>query len=318
MNIVSVSRRTDIPAFYSEWFMNRVRIGHLTVFHPYTKKEIAVSLAPEDVVAFVFWSKNYAPFLPYFDELIRRGYHFYCHFTITGLPKSIETTVIPTNIAIAQFKEIARILSPEHVQWRFDPIVITETTDLSFHKETFERIASALAGSTYRCYTSFMNPYDKALKNLKQASISVSNLPDEQKTLLAASLAEESEKYGITLYACSNDILVGGKVQKASCIDAQILQKITPHPIPTQIVPTRPQCACIKSIDIGAYDTCPHGCLYCYANTNKSVALNRYKEHHSDSESLLISGGSFSSSIIRSAHKLSQGSRLKAMQLQLF
>jgi hypothetical protein len=298
--------------------MNRVRIGHLTVFHPYTKKEIAVSLAPEDVVAFVFWSKNYAPFLPYFDELIRRGYHFYCHFTITGLPKSIETTVIPTNIAIAQFKEIARILSPEHVQWRFDPIVITETTDLSFHKETFERIASALAGSTYRCYTSFMNPYDKALKNLKQASISVSNLPDEQKTLLAASLAEESEKYGITLYACSNDILVGGKVQKASCIDAQILQKITPHPIPTQIVPTRPQCACIKSIDIGAYDTCPHGCLYCYANTNKSVALKRYKEHHSDSESLLISGDSFSSSIIRSAHKLSQGSRLKAMQLQLF
>ncbi|MBC8233491.1 DUF1848 family protein, partial [bacterium] len=85
MNIVSVSRRTDIPAFYSKWFMNRLRIRHLTVFHPYTRKEIAVSLAPEDVAAFVFWSKNYAPLLPHFDELIRRSYHFYCHFTITGL-----------------------------------------------------------------------------------------------------------------------------------------------------------------------------------------------------------------------------------------
>jgi len=277
MNIVSVSRRTDIPAFYSEWFMNRVRIRHLTVCHPYTKKDIAVSLSPGDVVAFVFWSKNYAQLLPHFDELIRRGYHFYCHFTITGLPKSIETNVIPTDMAIAQFKEIARRLSPEHVQWRFDPIVITEATGLNFHKETFVRIAKALAGSTYRCYTSFMNPYGKALKNFKQAGISIGTLPDEQKVLFATSLAEEAEKYDMTLYACSNDILLGGKVQKASCIDAKILQKITPHPISAKIASTRPQCACIKSIDIGAYGTCPHGCLYCYANTNKSVALKRYK-----------------------------------------
>ncbi|MFQ6041654.1 MAG: DUF1848 family protein, partial [Candidatus Poribacteria bacterium] len=218
MNIVSVSRRTDIPAFYSEWFMNRVRVGHMTVFHPYTQKEIAVSLVPEDVVAFVFWSKNYAPLLPHFDELTRRGYHFYCHFTITGLPKSIETNVIPTDMAIAQFKEISQRFSPEHVQWRFDPIVITEATDLNFHKENFKRIASALTRSTYRCYTSFMHPYGRALRNFKQAGISVSNLPDEQKALFAASLSEEAGKYGMTLYACSNDILVGGKVQKASCI----------------------------------------------------------------------------------------------------
>ena len=312
MNIVSISRRTDIPAFYSKWFMNRVRIGHLTVFHPYTKKEISVSLVPENVAAFVFWSKNYAPLLLHFDELIRRGYHFYCHFTITGLPKSIETNVIPTNMAIAQFKEIAQRLSPEHVQWRFDPIVITEATGLNFHRETFEHIASALAGSTYRCYTSFMNPYGKALKNFKQAGISVDNLPDEQKALFAASLGEEAEKHGMTLYACSNNLLVGGKVQKASCIDAKILQKITPHPIPIKIAPTRPQCACIKSIDIGAYDTCPHGCLYCYANTNKSVALKRYEHHCPDSESLLIPVGS------PSINKQSNGNRLKSLQLQLF
>lgn len=277
MDVISVSRRTDIPAFYSEWFMNCIRKGWVSFVHPFSKKEYFVPLSPHDVTALVFWSKNYGPLIPYLAELEDRGYYFYFHFTITGLPRALEPGASSTEEAISQFRTIATRLSPLHIQWRFDPIVITDEIDISFEIKTFERIAAALEGYTYRCYISFVHLYQRVTRNFRKRGITFRDLEDQEKIELANRISEVGKNYGIALYACCNDLLVDGQVHKAHCIDPEILLQITPHSIThLKISPTRPQCGCLKSIDIGRYDSCPHGCLYCYANANKSIVLKNY------------------------------------------
>jgi len=288
MDVISVSRRTDIPAFYSQWFINRIRKGWISFVHPFSQKEQFVSLSPRDVIALVFWSKNYGPLLSFLAELEDRGYYFYFHFTITGLPRALEPGAPSTEEAISQFRTIASRLSSLHIQWRFDPLVITEETDLSFEIRAFERIAAALEGYTYRCYISFVHLYQRVIRNFRKMSITFRDPEDNEKIELACRMAEVGKNYGIALYACCNDLLVNGQVHKAHCIDPEILLQITPHSIAhLKISPTRPQCGCLKSIDIGKYDSCPHGCLYCYANADKSIALKNYYK-------FLGSGSSFS------------------------
>ncbi|MDH7578567.1 MAG: DUF1848 family protein [Bacillota bacterium] len=126
--IVSVSRRTDIPAFYGDWFLEQVRRGETAVLHPYRREKLLVSLKPEDVAAFVFWSKNYAPFFKHLEELERRGYNFVLFFTITGLPRALEPRVPAPAGTLATFKALSGRYSPERVLWRYDPIVLSNFT----------------------------------------------------------------------------------------------------------------------------------------------------------------------------------------------
>lgn len=288
--IISASRRTDIPAFYAEWFMNRIHDEKVIVYNPYNKLGQEISLSPKDVDVIVFWSKNYGPMLDKLDEL-KDKYRLYFLFTITGLKGLLEENVIDPNIAIEQFINISSKFSPEHIQWRFDPIVLTNVTQGDFYINKFSEIAKRLCGYTHRCYISFANIYPKVLRNFehleRERGIRLVEKDNTYKKKIAEELADIGLKYDIKLYSCCNDFLISDKINKASCVDVNILNRLYNINIKVSKSPTRQQCGCYKSVDIGVYNTCPNGCYYCYANYNKEMAVRNYKQHDSRSMFLL-------------------------------
>lgn len=287
MQIISASRRTDIPAFYMPWLMNRLRAGTASYPNPFSGVLQHVSLRPEDVHSIVFWSKDYAPFLPYLDTLQKLGYRSVYHYTITGAGGKLEPCVPPWNQSVAVARELARCTSPRHVLWRFDPLLLTAQVGAEDLCERFGQIAESLSGATQRCYFSFAQFYGKVATRLEQAGIAAYDPPLEAKLALVEKMSEVAAGYGITLYACCQDALVGGKVKKAHCVDGDLLAELFPErPHVTRIQPTREGCGCMASRDIGVYDTCPHGCLYCYANRQHNRAVARYRAHDPQSETL--------------------------------
>jgi hypothetical protein len=341
MNIISASRRTDIPAFYSEWFMNRVREGRVRYANPFSGQVYEVSLRPEDVHSIVFWSKNFQPLEPCLPRLEVVGYDFVFHYTITGLPRVFESSVIPWEKAVLSFRRLSDRYGPKRVMWRFDPIIFSRPCETGSHatflgsdffKKTFERLARRLEGATERCYFSFVALYSKVLRNIKilesvdppEADIHTPLYPlliegissdvrlrrtglhkrpgaglkpapanfcdpsHEEKVSLVETLVEIATSRGITLYTCCDAALTVKGVRPAQCVDGELLYELFPHkPKQTKIVPTRKGCNCVQSRDIGAYDTCPHGCVYCYANLNYELALGRYEAHDAASDILL-------------------------------
>lgn len=287
--IISASRRTDIPAFYGEWFLNRIRQGWAGVIHPYTRKHVRVSLAPKDVYALVLWSKNFAPFLPCLDELDRRGYRLYFLYTITPIGDRVEPRVPPPDDMVKVFRLLARRY-PGQVQWRYDPLLITPDMDVAFYLDHFRQMAAALAGYTSRCYISFARRYPRAVGNFRRAlgaNYPWLELPPEAEREIAAELARIAGRHGITVYSCCNRHLVGDGVAAGSCVDyPHLAQLFGPLPVPLKKAPTRSGCRCYESLDIGSYDTCPHGCLYCYANSDQEKAKQAYLRHGPEAPSL--------------------------------
>ena len=285
--IISVSRRTDVPAFYADWFMRRIREGFAGVVAPYGGKCYLVSLASQDVDCFVFWSKDFTPFVPHLDTLDRLGYRFYFNYTLTALPAVFESHV-DKEAALKTLKYLSEHYSPRHINWRFDPIILSSITGADFYLDAFERLAAQLAGRVERCYFSFVCEYEKVRRNLLQLltdkGISILQPPLEDKIALADRLAAIAERYGIRMYTCCGDYLLSDRIHKAHCIDGGIIEQLFfPQGFDHKEKPTRKECGCTESIDIGTYDTCPHGCLYCYANANKAVATRVFDSHDPDS-----------------------------------
>jgi hypothetical protein len=277
--VISASRRTDIPAFYSDWLVNRLKAGAVFVRHPYAKKIIRVSLRPEDVSAIVFWSKDYSPLLSKLGAIGKTTRNLFFHFTITA-DRELECNAPDYRDAIRDYISLARRYSPERVVWRFDPITITDKLPFEIHEERFVRCAELLKGHAQKCIISFVHPYKKVLANLqKYTGHQLDDLTGEQKREYAQRLAERAEAFGMKLYACCNDILLSRNVNKASCIDGRAMAGVFNAPVDARPGGTRKECACTRSVDIGAYDTCAHGCVYCYANTDKDRAAAMRQRH---------------------------------------
>jgi DNA repair photolyase len=284
--VISASRRTDIPAFYANWFAQRLRAGYVFVKNPFSQKLFRVSLKPEDVSAIVFWSKNYAPLLNKLDVVEKTTKNIFFHFTITA-NKELEPHVPDYQDTIKDFLYLSLRYSPEHIVWRFDPICITDKLSFEVHEERFTRCAELLKGHAKRCIISFVHPYKKVLTNLrKYTDHALLELSLEKKREYAEALSDRAKAYGINLYACCNDYLQSENILKASCIDGRQLANILKSPIDTRPAATRKECACTKSLDIGAYDTCAHGCVYCYANTNCEKAYAAPSRQNLDWNSL--------------------------------
>lgn len=288
--IISASRRTDIPAFYTRWFMDKVKKGRVVVYNPFNGQKREISLKTEDVDAIVFWSKNFGPLIPHLREL-KDKYRLYFLFTITGLSGILEDNVISVEKAIKQFIEISRIFSPGHVQWRFDPIVITSATRPEFYLENFTYLARRLQGHTRRCYISFATFYGKVKRSFdvlsKEKGIRLILWDEQERREFANQLGRIASEYGITVYSCCSDYLVGEFVRKGSCVDVDAINELYSCDIKVPINPTRPGCGCYKSVDIGVYNTCPHGCRYCYANSNIIKAKENYLSHDPFSDFLI-------------------------------
>lgn len=272
-----------MPAFYGPWFMRRIQEGFAGIVAPYGGKRYLVSLAPQDVDCFVFWSKDFTPFVPHLDTLDRLGYRFYFNYTLTALPAVFEAGVDKV-AALKTLRYLGERYSPRQINWRFDPIILSNLTNADFYLDNFERLTAQLAGRVERCYFSFMTEYEKVKRNLLDpltgAGIGLLQVPLEEKIALADQLAAIAERYSIRMYTCCGEWLLSPRIHKAHCIDGAIIEQLFfPQGFEYQEKPTRRECGCTESIDIGTYDTCPHGCLYCYANANKAVARAAFARH---------------------------------------
>jgi hypothetical protein len=283
--IVSVSRRTDVPAYYADWFMQQVERGYVTYPNPMSFKPVRLSLRPEDVLFIVFWTRNARPLEKHFDRLeglYQRAYYF--HFTINGLPKTLETNNPPLEFAISTFLRLAERY-PNQVFWRYDPIVLSDLTPPSYHVEKFGQLAERLRGATQRCYFSFVSWYLKVRRNFaKSAREQDAHFRDAdlaERLEIVRQLAPIAAANSMTLHSCCQDALcaVNG-IAKAHCVDIETIREIAPDRYrKLRAAPTREDCGCYESRDIGYYDSCPHGCIYCYANLNRAKAKAFYENY---------------------------------------
>lgn len=269
MHLISASRRTDIPAFYSRWFLGRLAEGFCEWVNPFNGRTHRVSLLPEDVLGIVCWTRNPAPLVSSLDALGRRGYHFAFQFTINGYPRQLESHNPPVEAAARAFRDLAGRLAPDRVWWRYDPILVTDATPAEWHLRNFAALARALEGATRRCYFSFASFYRKTRRNLDASGLEWREPAVEEKLDLTGRLSGIARGHGLEMFSCSDDRLPAAGVRKAHCVEAAGVEP----------APTRPDCGCSRSVDIGAYDTCPFGCAYCYATGNRRAALARLKAH---------------------------------------
>jgi len=287
MRIISVSRRTDIPAFYGDWLMNRIAAGYAGYINPFNGAKYIVSLKRDDVASIVLWSKNFTQFLNNAMLLSENGYSLFFNYTITGLPEIFEPEAPSAGESIESIKYLSGRFSPDHINWRYDPILISDITGQEYHLNRFETLCKTLSGFVKRCYISFPTDYGKVEKSFKYFSerteISIHGFSPASRIELAENLSIIAEKYGIALYSCCGDYLTGNRIKKGRCIDGKILSAISGTDLSKiKSRPTRKECGCTESADIGIYDSCPHGCVYCYANSNTARASDFYNKYRSD------------------------------------
>ncbi|MCC6861282.1 MAG: DUF1848 domain-containing protein [Bryobacterales bacterium] len=291
MKIISASRRTDIAAFYSQWFLSRLDAGHCEWVNPFGGQRYRVSLRPEDCLALVLWTRHPAPLQPHLRRLRERGYYFYFHVTINGYPRELESHSPPVDAAVEAFRRLSDEISPSLAHWRFDPIVLGSRTGPEYHLRQFDALSRRLEGYTRRCYFSFVDFYGKTRRNLARVTrahgMTFEDPPAERQLDLARDLAALGRSRGITLYSCCNDRLVGNGIEKSRCVDGELIRAMRPDAAAVlKAAPTRPDCGCVASADIGAYDTCPFGCAYCYATNSREAALERKMRHCTESPQL--------------------------------
>lgn len=287
--IVSASFRTDIPAQYGAWFLQRLKVGFAEVANPYGGPDYEVSLAPEDVSGFVFWTRNASPFREALDIVHARGTPFVITFTITGYPRLLESGTLDADAAVAQFRDLARRFGPRAAVWRYDPIVVSPATPAEWHCANFARLAAALRGATDEAVISFVEPYRKTARNLAlalgAAGLDWRDPPIDEKRALTAALRNIAAACGMRLTLCTQPSLIDS-AQAARCIDAVRLSDVAGRTIAARTKGNRPGCLCAESRDIGAYDTCAQGCAYCYAVGSRVRAQAALKAHDPSRASL--------------------------------
>lgn len=294
--IISASRRTDIPAFYSKWFINRIRAGYCRVPNPFNANQVAhVSLAPGDVDAIVFWTRNPRPLFPYLQELNERGFRYYFQYTLIGYPRLIDPHSPPVETAIATLHALAGQVGPQRVVWRYDPILLTEVTPADYHLEAYARLAQALHGATCRSVISFLDVYNKAKKRLAEMGVNGAALTWTKPALpdwlggLAGDLAKIANREGMEIASCAETLdLRPFGVRPGKCIDDDLLQNVFGLEVSHAKDPSqRAACGCVVSKDIGMYDCCQFGCRYCYATSSFERARANHQRHDPLREALL-------------------------------
>ncbi len=290
-NIISASRRTDIPAFYGDWLLHRIKEGFCKVKNPFNyHQESHVSLLLEDVTAFIFWTRNPNPFLHNLENILALGYKAGFFVTLNNYPAELEINNPDYSDVISGIFRLNKLLGEEKIVWRYDPIIISNKTDMNWHLSNFSMIAEKLSGLTNRCITSFADFYRKTSKNLRNLEKSGWQFkPEPEANQNTAEFLIEMQKIaennGIILESCceESDLFEKTRIIKNGCINKDFVSQIIEKNYEGQRHKgQRPSCQCLKSVDIGAYDTCKHGCLYCYATRSHekaaSYSLNNFNE----------------------------------------
>ena len=252
--IISASRRTDIPALYPQWFMNRLRAGEVLVPNPYNRKKInRIPLSPDTVDCIAFWTKNPEPMIPYLKELDEMGYRYYFQMTITDYEEDLEPQAPSTAEAMATFLLLSERLGKERMDWRFDPLILTDKYTVSYKESPFLE------------------------------------MEQEDMLELGEGLGKIAKKYNLPLYTCSEKIdLTPYGIRHGACIDKDKIYELIGYKLDVKKdAGQRKECGCVESIDIGVYDTCTHGCRYCYA-VNSQESAKKKRQRHDPQSPLLV------------------------------
>lgn len=286
--ILSVSRRTDIPNYYSEWFYNRIKEGFLCVRNPMNSHQISrIDLSPQLVDCIVFWTKNPASMLERLEEL--QEYNYYFQFTLTGYGKDIEPNLPDKrNDLIGTFKKLSEKIGKDRVIWRYDPILFNEKYNMQYHIKAFHQIADSLKDHTEKVIISFVDFYGKTQRNTKE--LNIQHLSREQMIAIAKELAKIAKRDQLAIETCGEQIdLTDFGMKHGSCIDKKLIEKIAGCRLAVEKDKNqRKECGCYESIDVGTYNTCKNGCKYCYANFNEERVSESIKQY--DVNSSLLCG----------------------------
>ncbi|MDE6197336.1 MAG: DUF1848 domain-containing protein [Muribaculaceae bacterium] len=288
--IVSASRATDIPAFYADWFFRRLDKGYVRWRNPFSGQESYVSLGNTRFI--VFWSKNPAPLIPYLPKLKARGIGCYIHFTLNDYEaEGLEPNVPPLAQRIDTFRRLVDALGVGGVVWRFDPLILTDKISVDTLLERIAHIADSLSDWTEKLVFSFadIESYKKVSRNLRLCGINYREWVEESMRMFASRLAAMNlDNWRLRLATCAERIdLSEYGIEHNRCVDPELISRLAPHDATLQNFlynaktdsGQRKACGCILSKDIGAYSTCPHSCLYCYANTSSAAALANYRKY---------------------------------------
>ena len=281
--IISASRRTDIPAFYAPWLMNRIRAGYCYYPNPmYPATFYRVSLLKEDVSGFVFWTRHPAPLIPYLPELDKAGFPYYFQYTVTGYPENIDGSSPPLETAIKTFMALSKAIGPERVVWRYDPIILNTEISAPWHRSNFRRLADAIGSSAHHLVISIVDPYMKTQRRLGSAENGVCYSTGAYSDVLNW-IAMEAADRNLRVESCAEASLNIAGIAPGRCIDAQLLNKISGQESSSlSLHKQREGCLCHGSVDIGVNNSCGFGCRYCYATSNFDRAKEMVNRHDSE------------------------------------
>ncbi|WP_321972981.1 DUF1848 domain-containing protein [Paratractidigestivibacter sp.] len=308
--ILNTGCRTDIPAYFSEWFCRRVAEGYVMARNPYRPELVTrYVLDPQVVDVICFCTKNPAPMLPRLGEF--DAFRQFWFVTCTSYGAEIEPNVPDKAAVLASIRQLSGIVGPRRVGWRYDPVFLSERYTAEHHLRAFERMAAELGGRVAFCVVSFIDLYEKTRRNFPEAR---AVRPAEQR-FLATEFARIGAAHGIRIRLCCEDAsLAECGVDVNGCMTREVLEQACDIrlDIPCSKRSPRAMCDCLLGADVGTYNTCPHGCAYCYANYDQRVVARNLRLH--DPASPLLIGHIQPGDIVRDAHQESY----LAHQLPLF
>ena len=265
MNIISASRRTDIPAFFGEWFSDRINEGFCEVTQPFNGQKKIISLKNDAVIGFVFWSKNYIPFLNILKKLKDKKYQFYLNYTVNNYPKKLEN-LFDSNESIAE--SLISLSKDYTIFWRYDPIYVSKETDFDFHLKNFEFLSSIFKDKVKKVIINYIQEYKKVTKRLNNffsdTPLEYVSILEKDKIDFTIELKKIANKYNISINSCDYLLNKNMIVEKSHCVDKRIFDN-EKNIYDLKISPTFKGCNCFKSVDIGFYNSCKNDCCYCYA-----------------------------------------------------
>ena len=278
-DIISASRRTDIPTFYYDWFQNCLKNKTVTFKNPvYEEMTHTVDLSPDKIHSIVLWSKDFKNVL--LSPRYLENYNLYFQYTITGYSKKLEPNVPEYEDSIKVLDAMLKTYKPEQFNIRFDPIILTAEGERepNYEKmgiprlEMFDKLCGdlkSLGMDNCRLTTSYITMYPRAKQRLKENGIHYLDLSEDIQIEFMKRMSDIAQKYNRNIYTCANDKFVKAgieNVKKGHCIDGDILESLFGKCTKANDPGQRKECGCVKSRDIGSYMPCKHNCLYCYAN----------------------------------------------------
>jgi DNA repair photolyase len=277
--IISASRRTDIPSYYSDWLFNRLREKYVMVRNPMNVHQIGkINLSYDVVDGIVFWTKNPIPMMDRLSEIEK--YNYYFQFTVNPYGKDVEPNVpSKADVIIPAFQKLSKRIGKDRVIWRYDPILLNSTYTIEYHINSFRSMAEKLSDYTEKCTVSFIDLYKNTMRNIQPLRIQVETR--EQQIEILDKFLKIARSYGIYIDTCAEALdQIQIKILRAHCIDKERFERLGRYKLSIgKDKNQRVECGCIESIDIGAYNTCKNGCLYCYANYSSSSVKNNFEQH---------------------------------------